>query len=696
MRVYRQLCNWQVRTYAHQEASVHDQVPQLLKAFGIQYCVTPQFSSTLAWLEESEIVLLAKQGPRFVHGNEFAAWVGLDGSQIDLYLSAPFDKKPQEIIANEAVAGRQHIPPILVNMPDLINVDDEWMANHEQFDLVLLDEALDERRQTHPPKARARFYSNWSYIEGIRAEELSRANWRAEISALRAEALNALAFALLDRPAESTDQLWKTILSTEHHDVYCFCAPELKSKSINWLQAVEQEAMRMAGDAAHAIISRIDCQNAAGTPVVVFNTTPHSQKTLVTVDVALDDPAIVDMHGEALASEFAPTEEGATRTQFLVDMQGLGYATYWVRSGGKRSVQEELEGILTFENDFYRASIQADGTFTSLVLLPSAAELLDTSTVFGNQLAAMDSTELGVRRPELAPRESWQLPKPGLQLQWKATAPARVNRSPLGVTLSAAGEIGSLVQANLMVRCYFQLPRIDLEWTFAFDSAAIGTFYDDDSKLRVHWPLAIQGDIYHDIAFGLLKTRKEMPFFPASWVDISNGEQGLAFFHQGTLKHWVTDDNMLVNLFAWGEHTEAIGSRMWRHNWLKAFDQRLRGTHTIRAALYPHAGNWRVANVIGEARSYGTPPVAYLADSHRGRLPEQLAIMNLSDPEIAATAVKFEDKQLICRLYSVKQENAPLEVAVQNLQLQGLRSIAGQPIDQLAPFQIAELLCTRQ
>ena len=48
----------------------------------------------------------------------------------------------------------------------------------------------------------------------------------------------------------------------------------------------------------------------------------------------------------------------------------------------------------------------------------------------------------------------------------------------------------------------------------------------------------------------------------------------------------------MTNLFGWGEDTEAIGSRMWRYNWPKAFDQRLQGEHTIHCALYPHAGDW--------------------------------------------------------------------------------------------------------
>ena len=46
IRAYRRMYGSAPRVYAHQEASVHDQVPQLLSAFGITYAGTPGFSST--------------------------------------------------------------------------------------------------------------------------------------------------------------------------------------------------------------------------------------------------------------------------------------------------------------------------------------------------------------------------------------------------------------------------------------------------------------------------------------------------------------------------------------------------------------------------------------------------------------------------------------------------------------------------
>ena len=275
-RVYRQLCNnHQVLVYAHQESSVNEQTPQLLKSFGIQYVVMPNFSSTLTMIDGGEFIFHSRLGTMFIHGDEFAGWRGLDGSVQDLYLNEPKHNQIKDWLAFQGVIGLTHVPPIVVEIPDLIDVDEAWIEERSQADFVLLDRALIERRKAFPPRFHVRFYANWSYIEGIRAEELSRNNWIAEHSALRAEALNSLAFSLVNRPPDSTDPVWKKILTTQHHDVYCFCAPVLREKSVRWLQEAEAEAAQLVRAAAKAITSQVNTKAAGKHPLVVFNTIPN-------------------------------------------------------------------------------------------------------------------------------------------------------------------------------------------------------------------------------------------------------------------------------------------------------------------------------------------------------------------------------------------------------------------------------------
>ena len=242
---------------------------------------------------------------------------------------------------------------------------------------------------------------------------------------------------------------------------------------------------------------------------------------------------------------------------------------------------------------------------------------------------------------------------------------------------------------TLSLQFYNQLQRIDLAYALIL-IASVGSFYLDETKLRVQFPLAVQGTISHDIPFGVVDTIQERPIHPNSWVDISDGEKGLAYFHKGTFKHWVKEDT-LVNLLAWGEETDAIGSRMWRVNWAKCFDQRLDGKHVIETALYPHSGNWREAEIPAAAQSFGTPLFTLQAEQHQGSLPSELNILHLAQSELSATVVKVEDQELICRLVSLAEQPVTAAIESEKLNVSTMQTLAGETISDIKPFQIAVL-----
>ena len=693
-RVYNDLCGHQVLVYAHQESSLNEQTPQLLKAFGIRYGVMPHFSSTLNMIDGGEILFHSRYGTMFMHGEEFAEWKGLDGTQLDLYLEEPNHMRIQDWINFQEILGLCHVPPVMVEIPDLIDVDDEWIRQRSQAEFALLDDVLDERRKIAPPRFHTRFYTNWSYIEGIRAEELSRSNFKAELGALRAEALNVLAFHLLKRPVESTDPLWKKILTTQHHDVYCFCAPELRQKSITWLREAEEEAAGLVENAADAILSKISLPLNAQ-PLVVFNTFPHPQTNIVTAEVTGKDPVVKDLNGVVLPTELTVQNDGKTQVRFIASLPGLGYSTFLIAPGGERTTKETLSDTFNFTNSYYSATIRPDGAITSIRLQPSGDELLAGNVTPANILAGRDSTGLGPTHEGTfdiggSGWKKWEPSVRGPQLNWEPSDVPCLFHSPIGTSFVVNGILSAVIQVSLRVNFYDALPRIDLEWTLDFDHASIGHFFDDDTKLRVQWPLAFSGKISHDIAFGVIDTRDERPFLPASWTDISDGLKGLAYFHQGTIKHWVSG-NTLSNLFAWGEHTDAIGNRLDYVRWPKCFDQRLNGKHTIRTAVLPHAGDWRSAGLVSAARSFNTPPMAFETEPHAGELPTQITLWAVADPDLASTAIKVVDDSMQVRLYSLKEYPTTIPVNLDGIQITNIEDLVGREIDKISPFQIVHL-----
>lgn len=247
----------------------------------------------------------------------------MDGTELPLYLP-PNPSKIDDWVTEQMMYELMHEPPIMLDIPDLVDVNDQWIAEREQAQMVLLDEAFPERFEQAPPCARVRHYTYWSYIEGIRAEELSRNNWIAENSVLQAEALSALAFTLLKRPVQPTDTIWKTILTTQHHDVYCFCAPELRAKSIGWLQEAIRQAQWLSTDAISAVAAQVDTTAQPGMPLVVFNTVPHVQQGVLNLEVPVRNPQLVNELGEVVKAHVNPGVGDSSTVTFLADAPRIG------------------------------------------------------------------------------------------------------------------------------------------------------------------------------------------------------------------------------------------------------------------------------------------------------------------------------------------------------------------------------------
>ena len=117
--------------------------------------MVPAFASTLGWLDEGELEIIAGRGPRFMEGHEFVAWRGLDGTQVPLYLHQRRDKKSDDFIAHETITEKLRVPPILLDVPDLVAwTTNGWRrtAKRRRVSIVLLDEALPERLAEFPPR----------------------------------------------------------------------------------------------------------------------------------------------------------------------------------------------------------------------------------------------------------------------------------------------------------------------------------------------------------------------------------------------------------------------------------------------------------------------------------------------------------------------------------------------------------------
>jgi alpha-mannosidase len=314
-----------------------------------------------------------------------------------------------------------------------------------------------------------------------------------------------------------------------------------------------------------------------------------------------------------------------------------------------------------------------DGTFGNLIVEPGGRELLAPGGR-GNALSAS------------APD--------GEPLARSVDGPATLDESDLGRLVRVRGTLGPRVRTVTEIRFVRGMRRIDIRLDLTFDEAAIGDFFDDDTKLAVSWPLGFDGAIHHDIPFGSVRTRPGRPFFPVSWTDVSDGVRGFGLLTRGTPRHRLTG-RTLSNVIGWGGFTDRIGNRAESvpRPWPKAFDQLLRGTHRIEYALLPHDGTWVASGIVQEARRWNTPLHALVTSRHPGNLPPALTALTVGPAGIVPTAVIPVADGVLVRMYEAAGSPTKPRIAGDRFARGELKHLDGTPVETLGPFRIALARC---
>ncbi len=687
--IFKQLLNYPVDTYAAQEVGITEQLPQLLNAYKYRFAVVPGFSWAITFLNSHEIVGYKDQ-LAFVNQEEFTQWIGLDASSLPLYLSqtipaTTIEKTTEFEMQRDLFCG----PPIKIDMPDMIEVDDKWIDDRlNTGEFILLDKTLRTRIQKYPPKSQSRFYTYWSYVEGIGAEALSRANMDAERDILQAESLAAFLSTIAKKKPTDFTRLWKTILKTQHHDAYWVGAPELRQKSIGWLQEVSQQAKQETDSMLRSLSSQVDLDKMkTDKSILVYHSYPKLQEAVVRIQLpflltAAEDIVVTDLKWKSIPVQIVPSsKEDSTEIIFNTKSSGTGYTTLPLQvkknniSVSKKKTDANSTRItkpVVFENKFYRAKIRPDGLFEQLYCKETKKELLKTQTYFGNELRAKQDKVWITSRDKAVESTLIQ----------GAVADLFIIRGTLTTGATYRTEIW----------CYRELPWIDIEQHLEFDDCSLGDFWDDETKLNVYWPLANTGDIYNGIAGGTVKAREHRPIFALNWIDMDSPKGSLAVVNQGTLKHWVKD-NVLAMVIAWGKNSNDFSNRLHRY-WSKPFDLRLKGTQVIRYSIYPHAGDWKSANIPDWAMAMTRPATGVYQDTkHSGNLPPALTLLQIKNENIIPSSIRAEKGKIICRYY----EGHGKSVASLNCSSNGARKkfimndLSGKVIHKIAPYKIGEI-----
>lgn len=661
LEVFKRIFDCKIISYARQETGLHQQLPQILNGFGYKFSVIPAFYWTLRFIEGSSFpeIIGNANFQSFVQGEEFTYWQGLDKSEIPLYL-----KSSSAHIQEDEQRDLFHSPILCIYFPDMKEVGEDWyQEKKKKGSFHLLDEALEEQMEKYPPASRAKLYSYWSYIEGMWAEVLCRKNKEAEVKAVQAEAMLAMAHLTggqIKETKEKLDTIWRNILTSQHHDVYWIETTDLKKKALTWLNEAIEDSEKIIKKAQSKIAKKLNTGEKEEKVMIVFNTLPKERKGIIRVKTEDDLKVVNDENKEV------PLQRMEGEINFIDTLPAFGYRVYKLRKARNKSIVKKgnLED-LEFENPYYKARIGGDGLFKSIIEKGSQKELLNINAYRGGEIRGR------IRDKQVSTRDGGKVTK--------------IEEGEIGKLIEIKGSLENIKYKERII-LYDDLPIIDVNVEFSFEGDEVGLLWIDESKLNIYWPTQ-GGKISYDIPFGIEQGQEERPLFVTSWLDISTDECGLSYINKGTPKHWVRN-GVMANVIGWG------GNKFTnRHHlmWLKytQYDLKLYGSHVVSYSIYPHKNDCSQAKVVNIAQNLSFPLLAFLENGHNGSLKREESFFKLSPDSLVTTSIRSLGGKVNCRVYNVGEKTSP---KVKGAELIRICDLSGRQIDEIEKFQIANLV----
>lgn len=472
-----------------------------------------------------------------------------------------------------------------------------------------------------------------------------RANRQAEILYHDAEWLCALADIVAETqsyPAELLNTGWELILLNQFHDILPGSSihPVYEDSARDYAQ-VQELGRQAVAQAQSALLDQI---GVAQESVVVFNSLSWSRGGLIALpwSETWEDHTLAGDDGAALPAQVVEADDGRRVLFAVPDVPSLGYRAYPVVPVPRRAEGQGDEAITItpthLENRFYRIELNAHGQIAALldkrherpVLAPGQrGNVLQT---FQDKPLAFDAWDIDIfyqekmaeidELIEAAVEESGPL-RGVLRLRWRFR--------------------DSVITQRLTL--YRDWPRIDFRTEVEWREA--------QTLLKVAFPANVRATrATYDIQFGSLErpthwnTSWDWARFEVcghKWVDLSEGDYGVALLNDCKYGHDVKDNVMRLTLIKSPIRPDALADK---------------GRHAFTYSLWPHAGDWRQGGVPHEAYALNYPLRAHaLPAQPGGRLPARYALATVEDDRVVVETVKKaeDERAWIVRVYENQQ-----------------------------------------
>lgn len=404
-----------------------------------------------------------------------------------------------------------------------------------------------------------------------------RSNRKSELMLMDLELLCVLARKDLEYPVMELEEMWKTVLLNQFHDI-------LPGSSIKQVYEVTKEEYSQLKEKAESMIQkRLESLTAKGEGITIYNTLGFKRDDIV---------AFGECKATALKDEWGfiypvqQTKDGAI--VYIKNLPSKGYKTF-------EMVNEKVEIPFSFkgnylETPFYTIQFDESGLISSLFDKENEREIVQHDKK-ANLFCMYEDKPIYY--------DNWDIDIYYTEKSWEVTEVSRMEWTQVGA-VRAVLEIERKVSQSLIkqeIIFYAKSRRIDfctyVDWK------------EHQHLLKVHFPVDIHTDeATFDIQFGNV-TRKvhtntswDQAKFEScgqKWMDLSEGHYGVSLLNDCKYGHSVKESNMALTLIKSGIEPNPTT------------DQE---EHFFIYSLYPHAESWQHSDTVWEAAKLNQPAYA--------------------------------------------------------------------------------------
>jgi hypothetical protein len=700
LKKYKELFDIDISLYAVQEPGHHEQMPQLLKAFGIKFATLPAFTYSLIFLEEYELVsfmeiawmkFTRERGMEqdqitricFTNDNEFAMWTGLDNTELPLYLIDPMRWCRKEDIKNEYKKDLYSSPVVRLYLTDLIDFNPQIIKEtleHAEFELA--DKAIEERFQKLGKGPKARLYSYYSYLEGSKADKSYIKNRYLENIVCQAQALES--YFILNNfnniPDINWDGVWKVILETQHHDICYPDAPQLQEWAVKKMDDVfgylNIKIKNLKDSLIKYLTEKEEVKNTIPGNIISFNSEPHNITSITRVQIPKgllnNNLSLMDKNNKNIDYQVEKENE-LEYIVFLDIIDGFGIKTLNLAETNT-SLKEEKLSKGRIENNFYSCNINDWGELQNILIKKSEKILFEDCA---NKLSAYFNDETPVKF-EMKPENF-------------------IQKSGKVYDLVVAEGIFDKSTYKKELKFYRKIPRIDFKITFIFKDQQIGNIFLEETKLCTVWPIKNLKIIKHDIPFGVVEGRKSRPLYALNWINCElKNNIYFTILPKGKIKFF-EKDGLLYNLIAWGDEGVEfmrVGGTCAPEILQGHFYLKLEGEYNFEYSLYLHDNKPTNLDLFKIAVAYSKPFISIYSNNAL-KLNEDI-ILKFNTKGILSSSIFTDGKSVKCRFFECDGNKEKIDLNKRaDIKIREITDIFGDKTKEMSPFRIAEMDISR-